>query len=437
VESVVLGKTQWWFPPTQFVFQGDPRPYTDGVNTAPYPSVVLTVDGVGQTWNELLFSAPANPNSTRVLGGYGAWLPNSSSGCPAALIPSGLIENGTIRTYSVSVGAIAFKNDHLLHEYSTGNAIDPTDGTTFVWTAGGTINKPAAYTWTTKVWVVPRFDFTPAINGTMQGVQIRVKKGTDVVGGPWTYNFTGSWFAPSAVELNITEYAVKISNVTLAWEISEGSGNWRSIGNSGPHKIYWTMGNPLSPTFKNSVGTEYAPLYDSALEKACAMANGQTTSVGAFNGVTAGVAAAVTYSPAVQLGNQHPLTAFNQGCLCTDHVNLARGLLRSIGLDCSMRYLFTGPSTTSRRFYRTQNGTWVTAQFNRPAADGVAAQPHFEYHAVLANFSLIPNTFFDPSYGDSYASGWTALEKAPNMVERAEEVWPMATGYDANFVCPH
>jgi hypothetical protein len=189
----------------------------------------------------------------------------------------------------------------------------------------------------------------------MENVNVRVKLGTTVVGGPWQVPITGAGYNGGPVELNITEYAVKIAYYTLSWEISEDNQNWRSIGNSGPHKVYWTMGSPVSPTFVSRTGNQFPELYDCALDEACAMASSQVTSLGAFNTITAGVSASLVYDPGEFLDeNAHPMLAFspNQPCLCTDHAVVTRGLLRSIGLESTTQFLFGGSSPSTFRFFR-------------------------------------------------------------------------------------
>jgi hypothetical protein len=94
-------------------------------------------------------------------------------------------------------------------------------------------------------------------------------------------------------------------------------------------------------------------------------------------------------------------------------------------------------ATTSGYIYRMTGGTGteVTAQFNRPANDGVSANPHFRYHAVVHPTG---NVYYDPSYGDSYSSTWTALEMDPAADEwNNASFWTIIFGPRGWVGCPH
>ncbi|HYE71717.1 MAG TPA: hypothetical protein VEF04_00240, partial [Blastocatellia bacterium] len=231
---------------------------------------------------------------------------------------------------------------------------------------------------------------------------------------------------------------------TFTWEISFDGSNWNAISNSGPHKIYWTADAPIANPFQDSSGSTYSPLYDLALDKACGYVNGAADIRG---GVTSGVSGdpQLYYNPGRPLPPGHPLTAYGQaaGFLCADYAYLLRGLLRSIGIDGTVKFMWAGPNSTTQRGYSLNNnpglcqpgspGTFCYSfRVLRPLKGDAPQNPHFSYHAAVYTNGLL----YDAVYGDSYASPTfdeTAFYNTPTQVQSSFYGFVQKT----TFVCLH
>jgi hypothetical protein len=413
VVDVFLSPTQWEYLTYPFTFHSaNPQPYTINGATAPYPSSVITINGAGVAWNTHTITASANPNIVVTVGAYPAWLAAPNTPCSSAtLIPGNKIEETPARTYSIQIGALGFLNDHPLHVYSTKTPIDQPDGSAYNWDRAG-INLPAAYSQNGTVDIALRVETSPAFSGTtFQVGSLRVKHGDSVIGGPWPLELTASNQRITPGSLNIVGLGVRKETYTFTYEILGFDNTWRSIGQSGPHKIYWTANSPINPPFRKPGGVAFGALYDAALEKVCGYANGLTLGADVAAAVSSGIANEIVYNPAFALNLlDHPLEAYSAACLCADHSYLGEGLMRSVGFDAATQFLFTGATARFRAIWKTANGRECTAQYQRPSVDGVVANPHFYYHAVFYVHSA--GRLYDPSYGDSYAT-WAALEKVP------------------------
>ena len=334
-----------------------------------------------------------------------------------------------------TISEVGFSGDFHITQWSSGTEIDPNDNAP-TWKSSQNPDLPAAYASGSTVTMFATLGIEPSVSNT--SAKIRVKRGTDIMG---TKDVTLSGTSTTITSITTTlalESTVKISSPTFTWEISYDGGNtWFPMGNSGPHKIYWTYGAPLSPPFQRSFnGVTDPALYDLALEKACGAANGSSDAATIVSRINNQVASETFYNPGFLLPG-HPLGAYTHECLCADLASLLRGLIRSIGIDGPVQYIWAGPnSITTRLFIIGSIGD--EGSFNpsfriiRNSTDGARTNPHFAYHAVVS----VGSTLYDPSYGLSYGTlvfDETAFTTTPQQTSTAFP--PLVT--QSGWTCPH
>ena len=305
-----------------------------------------------------------------------------------------------------------------------------------MWSQFRFIGVNVAYAKEANPTMFATFSITPS--APSMSAKIRVKNGDTVIA---TKDVTISGTSVNITGITTTsasETTVKTTAPSFTWEISyDDGGNWSSIGNTGPHTIYWTYAAPLSPPFQESFGgTTDAALYDLALQKACGAANGASDVATIVDQINQQVAADTFYDPG-RLLTGHPLNAYTHNSLCADLASLLRGLVRSIGIDGSVQYIWAGSnSITETLFIRGSVGDQgsfnPTFRIIRGAQDGAETNPHFAYHAVVP----VGGTWYDPSYGLSYTSlsfDETAFGGTPQQTSTTFP--PYAT--QSGWVCPH
>jgi hypothetical protein len=334
-----------------------------------------------------------------------------------------------------TIREVGFSVDFLITQWSSGNEIDPNDNLP-TWKSSENPNLPAAYRAGSTVTIFAKLGIEPSVSNT--SARVRVKRGNDVMGTKdITLSGTSITITGMATTLAL-ENTVKISSPTFTWEISYDGGNtWFPMGNTGPHKLYWTYSTPLSPSFQESFnGATDASLYDLALDKACGAANGSSDLSTIVSRINQQVASDTFYDPGRALGD-HPLEAYTQPCLCADLASLLRGLIRSIGIDGSVRYIWAGPNSVTKGLFIV-GSVGDQGSFNpsfrvlRGSADRAPTNPHFSYHAVVP----VGGTLYDPSYGISYPSltfTETAFTTTPQQTSTTFPFFVTQTGW----VCPH
>jgi len=177
-------------------------------------------------------------------------------------------------------------------------------------------------------------------------------------------------------------------------------------------------------------------LYDLALEKACGAANGSSDVSTIASRINQQVASNTFYNPGRALFD-HPLAAYNQQSLCADLASLLRGLMRSIGIDASVRYIWAGPDATTKRLFvlgsvGDQGGLNPSFRVIRAAADAAPANPHFGYHAVVPLGGIL----YDPSYGISYSSLTFAETAFTSTPQQGSTSFPFLIT-QSGWTCPH
>jgi hypothetical protein len=344
-----------------------------------------------------------------------------------------------IKVIRATLNAVGFKNDYQITKWPAGPVIDNPDGTSPTWTSGG-VDDPAAYK---AVYDTPRmfatFEVTTPQSYT---ANIRVKNGSTIIATKNGVTLSGGSIRID--DIDVTEAlsdSVRTTTPTFTWEISVEPYLWYPIGTSGPHKMYWTADVPLPDPFQNFAGTVYPQLYDKALDKACGYVGGMPDIRAR---VAAGVSAdtEITYDPSRLLAG-HPLNAYGSSCLCSDYAALLRGLLRSIGIDGTVKYMWAGESSTSLKGYNLLNlptecsggsglDFCISIRVLRPAKGAAPLNPHFSYHAAVDSGGLL----YDAVYGDSYTSpsfDETAYGSTPTQLQLSLFTSILRT----TFVCPH
>ena len=148
------------------------------------------------------------------------------------------------------------------------------------------------------------------------------------------------------------------------------------------------------------------------------------------------VASDTFYDPG-QVLNDHPLEAYTHACLCADLASLLRGLIRSIGIDGSVQYIWAGPNSSSESLFiigsvGDQGSFNPSFRVIRGSMDRAPTNPHFAYHAVVP----VGGTLYDPSYGISYSSltfSETAFTTTP---QQTSTTFPFLIS-QSGWVCPH
>ncbi len=341
---------------------------------------------------------------------------------------------------TVTVSEVGFTGDYVITKWADGTRIDDPDGTVPTWKATSNPNLPAAYAKEARINMFAKLTISPAATNT--AAKIRVKNGTTVLATK-DVTLSGSTISVTGITAgSAIETTIKTTAPTFAWEISfDGGNSWGSMGTSGPHTLHWTNAAPLIEPFTDDSGFTYSALYDLALEKACGYAAGAVNAAGAVDlgavigNINTGVDNETTYNPGVSIRTLHPLSAYStaSGIQCSDEANLLRGLLRSIGIDGTVLFIWAGPnaSTLSRFTVGSTGSANPSFRIIRGAHDTAGANPHFKFHAVVSTNSK----WYDPSYGLIYTS-LAFDETAPGVPQQVRSS-PWSSEPHSGFTCPH
>jgi PKD repeat protein len=318
----------------------------------------------------------------------------------------------TVRVLNIEIQELGFSGDHLISEWPAGTAIDSPDGSAPVWTRAG-VAEPVCYTKNAAPTTFATFTVAPSVTTPITGVQIRAKVGTTIIGSAASLTISGtaindSTNADGDVDGIAGGSAIPNSNAVrtlsqaLIWECSlDGGATWCTVGASGPHQMHFVESAPLE-----------TPLYDLALEKACGYVAGNPN---IQERICQGIDGEVSYNPAHNVTG-HPLRVYADplGAQCSNHADLMRCLVRSVGPDASVVYLWGGCLASTVDFF-VYAGWWGPSfRVVLAAHDSAPANPHFTFHAVTE----CAGAYYDPSYG---TTGMVALdETAPAGVPYRE-----------------
>jgi hypothetical protein len=222
---------------------------------------------------------------------------------------------------------------------------------------------------------------------------------------------------------------IKKGQYEFKWEISFNNGqSWKSIGDSGDHRIHWIVGNPINHTILNSNARElengqvqcidqnrpceWNKLYDVALKNSTEKLGGGETDLNKIaEKINKELAGKIPYQPQLEPTEDNPLKIIteNDGAVCWDNALLLRGLLRSIGISPSIKFYYGGKNGYRHFFFYYPDGPpcppngdcRATMRLSRGDLcrlpnECVDADPHFSYHATVDFL----NKKYDPSYGE-------------------------------------
>lgn len=327
-------------------------------------------------------------------------------------------------TPTVRIDTVGFTGDFLLRHWDTNPAqrkrIDFPDGTEPTWSRASNPKSAVAYKRGTNPTMFATFTVNPA-QSIARPAQIRVKKGSTIVATKSADIGAGrSEVRDISVSFSGLEAAavVKRGDYEFTWEVSFDNGsNWQQAGKSGSHKIYWTWDNPLHDIWRNQVqqtafptadGDEDDTLYDEAMQRGAAVAEGRSTVDEIVEKVVKRTASQLIYDPCRPDPADVPLRAFGSGgkAQCSTNANLVRGLLRSIGIDATAKYVWGGNANTNQIYLYTYSGAnQMSFKVKRnPQNEGtnasntcpnVETNPHFQFHALVE----VGGKVYDPSYG--------------------------------------
>jgi hypothetical protein len=327
-------------------------------------------------------------------------------------------------TPTVKIDSVGFTGDFLLRHWDTNptqrKRIDFPDGSEPTWSRSANPKSAVAYKRGTNPTMFATLVVTPA-QSVARPAQIRVKKGTAIVATKSADIGAG---LSSVKDITVTFSALEAASVVkrgdyeFIWEVSFDNGsNWQNAGKSGSHKIYWTWDNPKSDIWRNQVqqtafptadGDEQDTLYDEAMQRSAAAAEGKATVDEIVDKITKRVASQLIYDPCRPDPADVPLRAFGSGgkAQCSTNANLLRGLLRTIGIDATAKYFWGGNAGTNQILLYDYNSVEeMSFKVKRnPQNEGTNAlntcpnverDPHFQFHALVE----VGGKVYDPSYG--------------------------------------
>jgi hypothetical protein len=330
---------------------------------------------------------------------------------------------------TILVTEVGFTTDFNVIRFATNQPIDYPDGSSPTWVRGGGNSNdmnPVAYQMGTNPKVFAKLTITPAPPGSINAI-ISVKRGSTFLNQNVPVTISGSSLRVDNISLSASALEptpeVKRKKYKFTWEISFNNGQrWTSIGDSGDHEIHWLFDEPKEPTFKDFFNTQWSGLYDEALRHSTGeVGEGASDPATIMLRITKQLANDIFYEPALSsVQGVHLLKKLadkrNRQAQCADHALLLRGLLRSIGIDSTVKYHWGGDTSVTNMelpakrhyyYYRptTNSSRKITLQVERGQlfnidrdnllVEDVELNPHFTYHATVE----ASGQSYDPSYG--------------------------------------
>jgi hypothetical protein len=228
---------------------------------------------------------------------------------------------------------------------------------------------------------------------------------------------------------------------TYLWTFSIDGKNWKSLGTSGPHTVYFLYNTPAS-----------TPVYDLALEKGTNYANGELFITTVIDDICDGISAdgGLEYDPGATSVILTPLNLYDPGKTghCYHFAKLLQSLCESIGVlslnEAATSVFFYGIETPPTAYtFRIDAGVGpsandygpdpVTMRLSCTASSQWPENPHFSWHAGMSVGSGY--VWWDPVYGDHKLP--SVSEHAPSA-ECIIQPSPMAAEHPTGWTgCPH
>lgn len=308
---------------------------------------------------------------------------------------------------TAQVTEVGFTGDYTVLRFADGEAgkqtaYDPDDATP-TWKRDKNPDAPVAYKMSQQPTMFARLTLSPAPASPVSA-KIQVKRGTEVIA---VKDVSLSGATPNITGINVTTALenpakVKRGDYKFAWEISfDGGSSWKPMGTSS-HKIHWLYSDPLPTPFQDFYGHPYNGLFDEALKHTTGeMDSGSADLEEIIFKITREAAIDINYVPSAGAIEEHPLMYFKRrtkGAVCGENSLVLRGLLRSIGIDGQVLYLWGGdPASRTRYKYNYRGETNITFRILRPQVDQAPLNPHFNYHSVVRAGNA--GWLYDASYG--------------------------------------
>jgi hypothetical protein len=324
---------------------------------------------------------------------------------------------------SLEVVELGFQKNYDLCKWPAGTLIAGP-----VWKKSANPDLPVCYRKASnEPELTPKVQITPNLLITVQTALKAVSANPKIEFFKKGVSLTGSdaQIPGMSIKTGALDDKVAVAQLKLEWSFSiDGEKTWTKINATGPHKIYQVYDAPKEN-----------PLYDRALEKACAYVGGGADVAGRIN---EGIPRDLKYDPSnYQAG--HPLSYYDAGvCLCMNNAMLLRYLCRSAGIDGSVIYVWGGIRAGEVLFYSgTSPGVYGSFMVLAPKKDFASANPHFTYHAQ----TVVNGTTYDPSYGTTGLAN--PVETDPSASTQTGNAWPppdveeRSPASAGGWSCPH
>jgi hypothetical protein len=378
----------------------------DGEGSASTASLEADADGAAAAGMAALFA--------RAKGGASGVVRNAGPRLRGALGVQRCSSSDAFRTRPQTGNYVQFVDGHTLARSSGDRRADP------LWVSGAS-DHAAAYTRNASPRVVARAGLPANMSAAASGtVTVRVKEGTDVRG-------TQNGLSPAAGAVNLDlrlsnlggSDAVRAREYSLAWEASLDGANWVPLMTTGPHRIYWLFGPPLT-----------SPLYAMSANKLTTYAAGRTAAQDVASAIRSGMRTIdhLTYSPSDPI-DPVPLDIYSNGVgICTDYANTLTHLALSAGLHANAVMFYGGFQTVGKNVWASLGGSYINLvnvrspnpAFNPPLNPAGWA---FNYHAISRIEGVLHDAALDRTGIDAAA---VHAGKIIRLVELAAT--PLAAG---------
>jgi hypothetical protein len=316
------------------------------------------------------------------------------------------------RISAIVLTQLGFTGDHMITSVPTGLGgptgalIDSPDGSSPVWSIGGT-RRLVAYTLGTAPTMFARFVVMPPPSAPVPNVRVRA-----VVDGITVGQASGLQISGGAVEsapgsgkvtgigggAPIPSSHVGSVEPNIRLEMSTDGGRIWFFSGSARVRMIFTAAAPMQPG---------AALREDVLDHGGAVIGSATTAAAHLREL---VRDKVVYDPSEEMPylftkGDAVMQAFVVPHQCDSQAYLLRYLALSFGIPATVVYVWFGTAT---EMWRYKQGSWhgPTFRCQRPIENDADVNPHFTFHSL----TLIGGKFHDPSYG---------VEKMPVILEHA------------------